>query len=109
MFPPIYSIVVTTSQKPFATFTRSIRELRKRPLKLRFDYELALHPPVADSAKVAAMKRVGSWPARLKLDYDWSPLLDLEAIFVGTEDQTRITFLPRPVGIQIDLEAVRLI
>ena len=78
-------------------------------MKLRSDYELALHPPVADSAKVAAMKRVGSRPARLKLDYDWRPLLDLEAIFVGTEDQARITFLPRPVGIQVDLESVRLI
>src|SRR5580693_310498 len=64
---------------------------------------------MADSATVAAMKRIGSRFACLKLDYGWNSLLDLATVFVGTEDQAWITFLARPVGEQIDFEAVRLI
>jgi|SRR5271154_688192 len=76
---------------------------------LRFDNELALHPAVADSATVAAMKRIGSRCARFKLHYRGSSLLDLEAVFLRTEDEARITFRVRPVGIEIDLKAVRLV
>jgi hypothetical protein len=49
--------------------------------------------------------------ARKMLDPDYrrSSLLDLEAVFLGTEEEAGITFRVRSVGVQIDLEAVRLI
>ena len=85
------------------------KKAAKHSSKLRFDYDLALHPAVADSATVAAVERVGSRCARHKLDHRRSSLLDLEAVFVRTEEEARITFRVRSVGVQIDLEAVRLI
>jgi hypothetical protein len=92
---------------PACCFTN--KTAAKHPSKLRFDDELALHPAVPDSATVAAVERVGAWRTRHKLHHRGSSLLDLEAVFLRTKDEARITFSVRSVRIEIDLEAVRLI
>jgi hypothetical protein len=77
--------------------------------KLPFDDKLALHTAMADPATVAAMERIRFWCTRHKLHCRWSARLDLEIVLARTEDESRITFCVRCVGIEIDLEAMRLI
>jgi hypothetical protein len=77
--------------------------------KLSFDDELALHTTMADPATVAAMERIRSWCTRHKLHCRWNARLDLETVFTRTEDESGITFRVRSVGVEIDLETMRLI
>lgn len=76
---------------------------------LRFDDELTFHSSMAESATVAAVERVGSWSSRDKLHYGGNSFLQLEAVFVRTENKSGFTFGVRSVGVRIDLEAVGLI
>ena len=71
------------------------------------DDKLPLHPAVAKSATVAAVKRIRSRCMRNKFHYRRSPRLDREAIFGRTEDEARITLRLRAIGVKIDLESMR--
>src|ERR1700678_1676134 len=62
---------------------------------------------MAESATVAAVKRIRSRCMRNKFHYRRSPRLDREAIFGRTEDEARITFCLRAIGIKIELESMR--
>jgi hypothetical protein len=77
--------------------------------KLRFDDELALHPAMAESATVAAVKRIRSRSVSHKFHYRWNPGLDPETVVCRSEDEAWIAFGFRSVGVEIDLEAVRLV
>jgi hypothetical protein len=88
----------------FPSFWFKTKTATKHSSKLRFDYELALHPAVADSATVAAAERVGSRCTRHKSNYRRSSLLDLEAVFLGTEEEVGITFASDPSGYRLILK-----